>query len=488
MFLPDIVAWMNDEARRKAYVKSRRIGVTYGHSYDRVSRRVRGLRRHAYYTGVSLDMAREYIDYCAFHTRTFLKTAEVIEGADDVAYRTADGKRRKLTVNTFTLEYPSGARIIALPSRPAALRGRGGDLDADEFAFHEDQEGLYKAGVSVTKWGGQFAVWSSHNGEGTRFHTFERNCRQVLAALGVTACAGHADIPLDTLAAKGRELKIRPVFSLHQTTIERAVGQGLVELLNRVAGGSYTRESFLAECRDECLNDEHYNQEYMCVATTALAAALKYHVIEACQHEGCPGPIDGLERLDEAAATLAHGYTGGPLFAGMDIGRTQDLSVLWIWEAVGDVLWTRLVYRLKNCAMPDQERAVQTLLTTSGPRAVRLGRCAILKRGVGVGIYDHLARALSAARVVGIDETNPVKVGLAGGIIQAFEDRRVRMPLDDGLKESLHAVREQRTPGNLVTYDAPRGAQGHADEFWAAAAGIDAAGGAVEPFVFMVGA
>jgi phage FluMu gp28-like protein len=36
---------------------------------------------------------------------------------------------------------------------------------------------------------------------------------------------------------------------------------------------------------------------------------------------------------------------GGPLYAGFDVGRKRDLSVLWVLEKVGDVFWTRVCAR-----------------------------------------------------------------------------------------------------------------------------------------------
>lgn len=464
LFLRFMKRWMADESRRKQMVKSRRIGISYGHAYDRVSRRMTGLKRNAYYTGINLEMTREYMDYCAFHARMFSFAAKPFEEDYSYAYRDAGGKRRKIDVTAYTIRFPNGSKIVALPSRPAAFRGRGGDVDADEWAFHEDQDELYMAAVHVIKWGGQFAGWSSHNGEGTPFFKNQRNSERALQA------AGGGDVTLKALERAARKLRIRPVFSLHKCTIVDAIDQGLVELMNRVSGMTHTRESFLDECRDECLNEDHFGQEYMCRPSIALMAALRYSVIEACYHEACPLPVDECERLDEALAALAACYSGGPVHIGMDIGRTQDLSVIWVWEAVGDVLWTRLIFRMSNTDLVDQNAALAKII-----RAVRLARCAILKRGIGVGILDYTARTFGEGRIVGIDETNPVKVGLAAGIIQAFGDRSVRIPPDDRVKESLHAVREQRTPGNLITYDAPRGAEGHADEFWAAAAGIDSA-------------
>lgn len=481
LFLPDIRAWIEDESKRIQGVKCRRAGWTYGNAYKRVSQRLaRGVTRDAMYTGLNLDMTGQYMDYCRFHAARFGMIAKAIAGEEEITYQGADGQRRKLNLKKLTLEFPSGAKIIALPSRAAALRTHGGDVDADENAHAEEQEALYEAAVSCTKWGGQFAAWSSHNGEGTEFRRREVVYDRTCAALGLAPTEGPPSLDLDTLTAKGRELRVRPIFRVHRTNIVRAVDQGLVEILNRATGAKYTRASFLQECWDECRSQEHYDQEYMCKPQSMLLAALKYKVIEDAQHKDCPAPVDGYERVEEFIATVRAHYAGGSLFVGMDIGHSQDLTVLWVWEAVGDVLWQRGILRLARCNMVDQEDAAARLF------AFKMGRLSILWRGMGVGVFDHLSRKFGG-RVSKIDESRAVKMGLVGGIVQAFEDHRVRIAVDDGLKEALHSVREVRTPGGQVSYDAPHSDAGHADEFWAAGAGVDGAATHETPFAHCSG-
>lgn len=478
LFLPYGQRWINDQSKRKFYRKSRRIGITWYESYDSVAPRMTFKRPwDYYYTAVNLDGAREFIDYGEFFARNvFGKTAETYDDQIEFEYRDAEGRDKKLSVNTLSIRFPNETKLVAMPSRPAALRGRSGDLGADEIDFHEDAEGLYRAAASVTKWGGTFRGWSSANGEGTLGEKIVGVCCKVLRALGHDPLnMPGGGVPFDVLTAKARELRLRPVMSFHRTTITQAVEQGLVELLNTVTGTEYTRESFLQECIDECLNEDHYNQEYGCLATTALNAALKYHIVEAVMHEACGGMVDWPEPLDNVLV----GYQGGKLYIGVDVARTANWTVIWIFEAVGDVLWTRGIYRMKNVSMVDQQRVLETIAGKG-----QLARCSILKRGVGIGITDWMIRKFGEARVSGLDETNTNKVGMIIGAVQKFEDRLVRVPMNHDLKEKLHSVRETRTPGGQVTYTAPTFEDGsHGDEAMACFAAIDAAaagGGAID--------
>lgn len=476
LWLPSSQRWINDTNKRKLKVKSRRIGITYIESYDAVSARKTGRATWKYwYTCTDKDAAREFIEYCHHWAGLKERVAERV-----LEYEAPEGPQQCWA---FVCHPTPETTITAMPSRPAAIRGKDGDWGADEAAHHPDFEAMWRAGVSVTKWHGTARVWSSHDDEGTVFNRFDQNCRRVLQALSHDPDHYQGGISLDEMARQARTMHIRPVLSYHRTTIVDAIAEGFVELYNAITGAHYTRASFLQECQDECLSDDHYNREYMCIPCSDLTAALKYHVIDACTSDTCPQPVDGFEQLDEALRTLAKHYTGGPIFAGVDIGDTGDLTAFWLLEPVGDVLWTRLLYRMRNESMVDQENAAKRLF-----EHVKLGRCAVLRRGVGVGIHAHLERKYGAARVAGIDETRPIKIGLVTGLVQAFEDRRMRIPSGEQLKEALHSMREIRTPGGQVSYDAPRRKTGHADEFMAAAGAVDAAGCAMEPFAFMVNA
>ena len=479
MFLPCVVDWIEDEAPAKLAYKSRRTGWTYGEAYDAVSRRERKTNpRDMDYWFSSADESAgvEFIEYCRFWSRDlFGKIADYfVEGYEDPQ----TGKIGAAQV----IRCSNGRRITAMTSNPRRFRSKGGDVGLDEFGHHDQPGPMFDAAQPVTTWGGSLRVFGTPNGEDALLHQFAVKCEKILRALGHDPhAAPHCAVPYLQLAAKADELGITPVMSYHRVTITQAVEQGLVELLNASKGTNLTRAEFLQGLRRQCRNEEAWGQEYMCTPGMDLSAALKYHVIEACMSDRCPRPVDGFENLDVALAVLAKHYAGGPIFAGVDVGDTRDLTTLWLAEPVGDVLWTRLIYRMKNESMVDQEVAAKRLFEN-----VKLARCAVLRRGVGVGIHAHLQRRYGGTRIAGIDETRMIKIGLVTAFVQCFEDRRIRIPDDASLKESLHSMREARTPGRQVTYEAPRRESGHADEFSAGSAAVDAAATRTAPCVIEV--
>jgi phage FluMu gp28-like protein len=76
---------------------------------------------------------------------------------------------------------------------------------------------------------------------------------------------------------------------------------------------------------------------------------------------------------------------GNPVYLGIDFGRTNDPTVCWALEKVGDVFWTREVLVLKGVSTPDQEK----ILTS---RIRRANRVCFDKTGPGVGLGDHLVK------------------------------------------------------------------------------------------------
>ncbi|MFX8581938.1 hypothetical protein ABTM27_21005, partial [Acinetobacter baumannii] len=72
---------------------------------------------------------------------------------------------------------------------------------------------------------------------------------------------------------------------------------------------------------------------------------------------------------------------GGTLFAGVDIGRKKDLTVLWVLELLGDVLYTRHVECLQNMTKAEQEKVLW-------PWFARCQRVCIDATGLGIGWTD----------------------------------------------------------------------------------------------------
>ncbi len=81
----------------------------------------------------------------------------------------------------FRLRFASGKKIVALSSNPRNIRSRKGRLVFDEIAFHDDPQGLIKAGIALLMWGAQIDIISSVNGE---CEFFEELCTKLAEERG----------------------------------------------------------------------------------------------------------------------------------------------------------------------------------------------------------------------------------------------------------------------------------------------------------------
>ena len=446
--LPYQRRWVNDESPMKLGDKSRRTGWTWCEAFDAVSRRFRGTQpRMLDYWFASADesAAYEFMEYCRFFAKDlFGKIA-------DVATEELEAPElRKGYVTAFVCRCPNGKRITAMSSNPTRFRSKGGDVRVDEAAFHRDPEAMHDAANPATTWGGTYATWSTPNGEGTLLNKFIQRCRKVLMALGLNPDEPQ-NVPFSVIRAKAMELNLTPVFSYHRVTILDAVAQGLLDKINARTGGTQTVEEFLADCRAKSRSEEGYLQEYMCVASADAFAWLTYPLIESCEHQDVVQPDEPLR-----------GYTGGPCYAGVDVGRTQDLTFAPICEKVGDVLWPRRIMVMRNVSIPEQVRRLAAAF-----REVNLVRVCVDYSGVGVGVGDGLVEALGAFRVENIKSTNQSQEAIAVGLKAAMEDKLIRLPADNQkIKDGLHKVKKTTTATGMPRFEAPRDEDGHADEFW----------------------
>jgi hypothetical protein len=182
---------------------------------------------------------------------------------------------------------------------------------------------------------------------------------------------------------------------------------------------------------------------------------IPYEVMLACQADCLWG--------ERAPATRR-----GELYVGVDVGRTRDLTVIWTWEKVGDICWCREVLTLGNTSFRKQKDAIEARLTRS------VVQCAIDKGGIGYQLAEELERAHRGV-VVGVQLSAGVQGRLAQRLAVAFHERRVRIPDDAVLRDDFRLVRRPRVVGGVDRVETLRSAVGHADRFWAAALGFDAA-------------
>jgi hypothetical protein len=156
------------------------------------------------------------------------------------------------------------------------------------------------------------------------------------------------------------------------------------------------------------------------------------------------------------------------LFVGVDIGRTRDRTVVWVWERLGDVLWCRSLDVLGGASFREQKEAIESRLTLG------VVKCAIDRGGIGAQLAEELVHDWPGV-VEGVALSAGVQVRLAHRLAIAVSERRVRLPADGDLRRDFRQVRRPRSVGSDERVETSRSEIGHGDRFWAAALGLDAA-------------
>lgn len=413
-FLPYQMAWINDPTPMALGEKSRRIGWTYASSYRAVERRVRGLG-NLYFSSADFTAGREFMDYCKTWCAVFNVVATESEDVQVI-----DDREMHMMVLTFE----NGTKIVAGSSNPTFFRSKGGDADGDEFAFHRSGRELLKAmHATALFWGHQLRLWSTHNGPGSYFNQ---------------------------LITQARSGKLQA--AVHRVTILDAVEQGLVEKIKKLKSrDDSARRQWLDELQSTCPDQDTWNEEYLCIPSTDQGSLLNYELIGGCEESNLT--------LWDSVKALPEGRT---FYAGFDVGRKKDLSVLWVLEKVGDVYWTRVLMPLEMMNFTAQEDLLDALLAN---RSVK--RLCIDSTGIGAMLAERLGSRWGSYRAEAVNFTGPVKSELAMPLLRAFQDKKIRLPADSAVREDLHKVRKVVTAAGNIRFEADRDDAGHADRFWA---------------------
>jgi len=187
-----------------------------------------------------------------------------------------------------------------------------------------------------------------------------------------------------------------------------------------IPGKRYTREECLRSLEQKLI--AHADPVISCTPDLAghpnqLAAAvslaynigpsawLSYEVIAGCE---------------DMEAGLPELYQGGPCFFGNDIARRRDLWVCWVWELIGDVLWTREISELKGASFAAQDAEIARL-----HEIYRMTRLVMDQTGMGEKPVEDMQRRYGTASVEGVILAGARPLTIATVARQAFEDRRV---------------------------------------------------------------
>ncbi len=415
--------WVEDRSRLKLAEKSRQIGWTWATAYGLVSRvALIAARFDQWVSSRDEVQAQLFLEDC----KLWADVANL--AAQDLGEVVIDPKEKQ---TARVLRFPNGRRINSMSSNPDAQAGKRGSRVLDEFALHPDPRKLWTIAYPGITWGGQLEAFSTHRGSRNFFNTLIREIKE-----------------------GGNPKRI----SLHTVTLQNALDQGfLYKLQQQLPPDDEIQDmdeaAYYAFIKSGAADEESFLQEYECIPGDDDAAFLEYDLIASAEYGR------------EADWSLRQ---NGTLYAGVDIGRKQDLTVLWVVELLGDVLYTRHVEAMRKMRKSEQEKILW-------PWFEKCARVCIDQTGLGIGWVDDAQDKFGQYRIEGVNFTTAVKEALAYPIRSRMEERRIRIPYSGPIRADLRQVTKQVTPAGNIRFTAERTPDGHADHFWALGLAIHAA-------------
>lgn len=177
-------AWILIQAPIKACAKGRRTGITFAEALDDTitaasSREAGG--DNVYYIPDAKEKGLEFIGYCAKFARVIAAAqGQGVSDIEEFLFPDQDEKGNSKHITAWRIRFSSGFQIVALSSRPAAIRGLQGIVVIDEAAFHADVQAVLDAATALLIWGGKLRIISSHNG---KKNPFNQLCKDIEAGL-----------------------------------------------------------------------------------------------------------------------------------------------------------------------------------------------------------------------------------------------------------------------------------------------------------------
>lgn len=314
---------------------------------------------------------------------------------------------------------PGGSKITALPANPDTARGFSANVFLDEFAFHADSRKIWGALFPVISNGYKLRVTSTPNGKGNKFYDL------------MTSDAG--------------------AWSRHLVDIYQAVKDGLPRDID--------------ELRSALADEDLWQQEYELKWLDEASAWLSFDLISGCEHDQAGDPAR---------------YGGGPCYVGVDIAARNDLFVIWVFEQVGDVLWTREIIERRRASFAEQDALLDDVF-----RRYKVLRACMDQTGMGEKPVEDAQRRHGSMRVEGVLFSSANKLTLATQGKEAFEYRKLRIPMGRvDLRADLHKLQRVTGPTGTPRFVADSDAAGHADRTWAGFLGINAAANPSAPIAY----
>lgn len=351
-----------------------------------------------------------------------------------------EGNTSQHLLKSAEIHYENGSRMRAVPGKPDTVRGRSANVLLTEFDFFENPDATWRAILpSITNplRGGEkkVRIGTTPNGRG-----------------GAGDKIWHKE--------DGAKMK----WSRHLVTIYHAVLMGLPVDVEQIR---------------EALDDpDGFDQEFLCKFLDGSNVLLPYDLIALAES------AEATEFWSVEDAGSHH-----PVFLGIDFGRTNDPTVCWTLQQVGDILWTREVLVLHKTATPEQEQILRD-------RVAAANKVCFDYTGPGIGLGDYLVKTHGEWKPEGhafgkvelCTFTTKFKRELFPRLRRKFEaPTKLRIPISTTIREDLHEMKQIISNGEY-NYWSPRTKNGHSDRCTALGLAVRAAGdGAAIPAALEVG-
>lgn len=412
------IAWLKDNSPLKIWEKSRRIGASWVEAF--VCARLAALAKSAggmdcFYMAYEKEMTQQFISDVAFWAKVLQVACNDIE---EVVIKDEDKD-----VLMYKIRFDSGFEVWALPSKARLLRSKQGHFVFDEAAFADEFHEILKAAHAFRIWGGSISILSTHNGE---------------------------DNPFNQLIQDIKNGKKK--WSLHHTTIEDALDDGLYKRICKVQNKDWSEEAqkeWLAELLEEA--GEFADEEYYCIPTRAGARYFSAELIRSVAVKGKPvfrfAAEDSftfekaekrekqiLKWFKEVKPTLLS--TDLPVCAGEDFARSGDITVLHFDTELADGSTDTLCeIELRNVPFEQQKKFINLCFDT----LKNFDGAAFDSRGNGQMIAEWAAQEYPGC-IFQVMLTRSWYAENFPHLKAAFEDGKSNIPDDSFIKDDYRVV------------------------------------------------
>lgn len=268
-------------------------------------------------------------------------------------------------VQAMRIRFNCGSNIYVMSSSIDAIAGKRGHVYIDEAALHKDFQQLFDIAKPATRWGFTLTFFSTHRSKQNYFYKLIKRIKE-------------------------GEIPNAEVMTI---TLMDALNDGYLNRINaraKLLGGQvYTsNDEFFEEEKAQASSEEMFLQENMCIPADADAT-------QAVKE-------DDLARIMFPQNDIfCEPVSGRKYFAGIDIGRNRDLTVIWICEDISTgtqpMLVTRHIDIMSKVEFSVQEKKIANTLNKWKPR-----HCMVDGTNVGAMIAENLEKRFSFCEAVKI--------------------------------------------------------------------------------------